>query len=82
MNRGELNYIKESVASVSKSKIRLKGGSLIAEMVAGTDDFSGGKDKWSFQDGESLFLNFEMNPLRDARGELTLNIIGNVAERK
>lgn len=65
--------------------IRLIGGSLRGDLV-----FNGkseavqnnGKNGLDFSHGEMLFLDFEFNPISRIKGNFSLNILGNVADKQ
>jgi len=65
--------------------IRLSGGSLEGDLIfngKSRDIENNGKNGLDFSDGEMLFLDFDFQPTNKIWGNFTLNILGNVVEKK
>jgi len=82
--KGEVRQLK-SENEEEKSKLRFAGGSLRGELVTrGTDESMriDGENGDEFSDGQMLYLDFEFEPTQDMEGQLSLNILGNVADKR
>ena len=82
--RGDVRQVKADIEESSK-KIRLAGGRIEGEMVLrgnqlGIDEL--GQDSLEFQDTEMVYLDFEFEPTDKVSGQMSLNILGNVANKQ
>ncbi len=67
-----------------RDAFRLAGGRLEGDFVLtglSSDIDEDGKDGLGFSNGEMLFLDFEFQPTGKLKGDLTLNILNNVADK-
>ena len=65
--------------------IRLTGGSLRGDMVfngKSEEVENNGKNGLDFSNGEMLFLDFEFQPFSRLEGNFSLNVLGNVVDKK
>ncbi|MDJ0778571.1 MAG: hypothetical protein QNJ85_11965 [Gammaproteobacteria bacterium] len=65
------------------NKFRLVGGSFTGEMfVQGFDSDidEDGEDGLTFSDGQMAFFDFAFEPTRDIKGDMTVNLLANVAD--
>lgn len=65
--------------------IRLSGGRLMGDMVfngKSQDIETNGKNGLDFSNGEMLFLDFEFNPTTRIKGDISINILGNVVDKQ
>ncbi len=69
----------------SKRKFQFTGGRLQAEMVVRGDEKGideDGENDLEFSDGEMVFLDFGFQPTQQVSGQMTLNVLANVAEKQ
>ena len=69
----------------SRRKLQLTGGDIRAEFaLRGTEEEIriDGEDAVEFSDGQMLFLDFGFQPTEDLDGQFSINILGNVAEKR
>ena len=84
----ELYELKSEVRKLKadtkeKKKFELTGGSLKFEMALKGDEYlvdQLGDDGDEFTDGQMAFIDFGFQPTKEIEGQLTLNILGNVAD--
>jgi beta-galactosidase len=82
--KGEVRALKAESAE-EKRKLRLTGGDIRTEFV-----FRGfeneiterGEDAVEFSDGEMVFVDFAFNPSENLEGQFSLNVLGNVADKR
>jgi hypothetical protein len=82
--KGEVRQLKED-SQEQKSKLRFAGGLLHGELVTRGSEESvrvEGEKGVEFSDGQMLFLDFEFAPTQDIEGQFSLNILGNVADKR
>ena len=82
--KGEVGKLAAESAE-DKRMLRFAGGRLDGEMVVrgnetGIDER--GNDSLTFQDTQKLFLDFEFQPNDRTQGQMTLNVLGNVADKQ
>ncbi|NNE47263.1 MAG: hypothetical protein HKN37_11445, partial [Rhodothermales bacterium] len=80
--KGEVRLLK-SENKEQKQKLTFTGGSLQGEMVVKGEDVAikeQGENGLEFSDGQMLFLDFGFQPREDVYGQMTVNILGNVAD--
>lgn len=80
---GEVGSIKERTSGLER--IKVEGGQIRAELVCSTDDTIIGKGKnggFLLSDGEMVFLRFGFKPLSNLKGELSVNVLGNVPQKR
>lgn len=82
IQRGELNAMKEQLKE--EKMIKVTGGRILAELVVNSDNekIQEGKKGLNVSDGEMVFIDFEFNPLNNLKGTLSINILGNVPDKK
>ena len=69
----------------SKKRFQLTGGRLQAEMVVRGDERGideDGENSLEFSDGEMVFLDFGFQPTEQVSGQMTLNVLANVADKQ
>ena len=81
---GDVRLLK-AANEESKRKLQFTGGRLQGEMVlrgneSGIDE--DGEDSLEFSDGEMVFLDFGFQPTDQVSGQMTLNVLGNVAQKR
>ena len=82
--QGDVRYLKAE-AEEAKRKLQFTGGSLRGELVtrgqeqAITED---GENAVEFSDGQMAFLDFAFQPNEKIDGQFTINVLGNVAEKR
>jgi len=79
--------VRRTMAAVTESerKLRFTGGRLQAEFVARGEDQpiqEDGENAIEFSDGQMLFLDFAFNPNANLSGQFTINVLGNVADKR
>ncbi|NNL47617.1 MAG: hypothetical protein HKO76_04560, partial [Acidimicrobiia bacterium] len=82
--KGDVRLVKAENEE-SKRKLSFTGGRLQAEMVVrGDDKFldEKGEDGLFFSNGEMVFLDFGFQPTDKVSGQMTVNVLGNVAEKR
>ncbi len=82
--KGEVRLLK-SENKESKQKLRFTGGSIQGEMVVkGSDQdiTEQGENGLEFEDGQMVFLDFSFQPSEKIEGQMTVNILGNVADKE
>jgi hypothetical protein len=82
--KGEVRQLK-SESEESKKKLAFAGGRLRGELVTRGSEKSvreDGDNGIEFSDGQMLDLDFEFQPTDDISGQFTLNILGNVADKR
>ena len=84
INKGEINSIKANLSENMVPKFRIKSGKIVAEWVGyGTDTSikSNKKEGLTLSDGEMVFIDFAFNPYNNLKGSISLNILGNIANK-
>jgi len=82
--RGDVRQLKAD-SSESKRWLKLTGGDIRGEFAfRGTEEEIriDGEDAVEFSDGQMIFIDFGFNPTEDLEGQFSLNILGNVAEKR
>ena len=82
--RGDVEKLKADNFEDGR-KLRFTGGRFQGEMVLrGTEQelSEDGENGVSFSDGQSVFLDFGFKPTDDIEGQMTVNILGNVAQKR
>jgi hypothetical protein len=82
--KGEVRQLKADNTE-SRRKLQLTGGDIRAEFaLRGTEEEVriDGEDAVEFSDGQMLFLDFGFQPTEDLEGQFSINILGNVAEKR
>ncbi len=82
--KGEVRQLK-SENKEDKSRLQFKGGSLIGELVVKGEEADikiDGENALEFEDGQMVFLDVGFNPTQNIQGEMTINILGNVADKE
>ncbi len=82
--KGEVRQLK-SENEESKKKLSFTGGRVRGEFVTRGSDESiraDGEKGVEFSDGQWLDLDFEFQPTNDLSGQFTINILGNVADKR
>jgi len=82
--RGDVRLLRAENEE-SKRKLQFTGGRLQGEMVVtgnekGLDE--DGENSLEFTDGQMVFLDFGFQPNDKVSGQMTLNVLGNVAEKR
>ncbi len=80
---GDVRLLQEE--KKKNDAIHLSGGSLEGDLVfngKSRDIEKNGKNGLDFSDGEMLFLDFDFQPTSKIWGNFTLNILGNVVDKK
>ncbi|MGB5331582.1 MAG: hypothetical protein WBN05_03475 [Woeseiaceae bacterium] len=82
--RGDVRLVKAD-AEENKRKIQFTGGRLQGEMVVRGNDLGlteDGENSLEFSNGEMVFLDFGFQPTDKVSGQMTLNVLGNVADKR
>jgi len=82
--KGDVRQLKAANAE-SKRMLRFTGGDLRVEFAsqASEEDIRiDGEEAVDFSDGEMIFLDFAFQPTDNLEGQFSLNILGNVAEKR
>ena len=82
--KGDVRAVKAEMEE-DKKKLSFTGGRLQAEMVVRGDELgfsADGERSLSFSDGQMVFLDFGFQPSDRVSGQMSLNILGNVAEKR
>ncbi len=82
--KGEVRFLK-SENKERKQKLSFTGGSIQGEMVVkGSDQdiTEQGENGLEFSDGQMVFLDFGFQPNEKVSGQMTVNILGNVADKE
>ena len=82
--KGDVRQLKAEVDEESK-KLQFTGGSLRGEFVfRGTEQTieEDGENATEFSDGQMAYLDFAFQPNERVDGQFTVNILGNVAEKR
>lgn len=82
--QGEVRELKATV-NENKRKLRFTGGEIRGEMaLRGYDQEleEDGENALEFSDGEMLFLDFEFQPSNNIEGQFSVNVLGNVANKR
>jgi len=82
--KGEVRFLK-SENKESKQKLQFTGGSILGEFVikGQEEDIDElGENGDEFSDGQMAFLDFGFQPTENVSGQMTLNILGNVADKE
>ncbi len=82
--KGEVRFLK-SENKERKQKLSFTGGSIQGEMVVkGSDQdiTEQGENGLEFSDGQMIFLDFGFQPNEKVEGQMTVNILGNVADKE
>jgi hypothetical protein len=82
--RGDVRQVKADNTERNRL-LRFTGGDVRAEFAfRGTEEEIriDGEDAVEFSDGQMLFLDFAFQPSEDFEGQFSLNILGNVAEKR
>ncbi len=82
--KGDVRVLKAEI-NEGKNKLNFTGGRLQGEMVvrgneSGIDE--NGEDSLEFSDGEMVFLDFGFQPTDKVSGQMTLNVLANVANKR
>ncbi len=82
--RGDVRLVKAENEEAAK-KLKFTGGRFQGEMV-GRGNKAGfdvdGRDSFEYSDGQMVFLDFEFQPSDKVSGQMSLNILGNVAQKR
>jgi len=82
--RGDVRRVKAEVNEASRI-LRFTGGRLETEFVARGEDQpieEDGENAIEFSDGQMVFLDFAFNPNSKLNGQFTLNVLGDVADKR
>ena len=82
--KGDVRLLKAENEE-SKTKLQFTGGRLQGEMVVRGSELGldvDGENSLEFSDGEMVFLDFGFQPTDKTSGQMTLNILGNVADKR
>ncbi len=82
--KGDVRRVKAD-ADEQRRTLRFTGGRLQAEFVARGEDQpikEDGENAIEFSDGQMVFLDFAFNPNNKLNGQFTLNVLGNVADKR
>ncbi|MGB5721056.1 MAG: hypothetical protein WBM34_10200 [Woeseiaceae bacterium] len=82
--KGEVRLLK-SENKERKQKLSFTGGSVLGEMVLKGEDrdiTQFGENGTEFSDGQMVFLDIGFQPSDKLNGQMTLNILGNVADKE
>ncbi len=82
--RGEVRLLK-AANEERKGKLSFTGGRVEGEMVVKGDELGldqDGEDSLLFSDGQMVFLDFAFQPTEKVSGQMSLNILGDVAEKR
>ena len=82
--RGDVRRVKAEVNEASRI-LRFTGGRLETEFVARGEDQpieEEGENAIEFSDGQMVFLDFAFNPNSKLNGQFTLNVLGDVADKR
>ncbi|MEM7431881.1 MAG: hypothetical protein AAF351_08070 [Pseudomonadota bacterium] len=82
--RGDVRQLRAE-SDEAKRKLRFTGGRVQAEFVARGDEAGiqeDGENDIQFSDGQMLFLDFEFEPTDQIAGQMSLNVLGNVADKR
>ena len=82
--QGDVRLVKAELEE-QKRKLQFTGGRLQGEMVVRGNDLGievDGKDSLEFSNGEMIFLDFAFQPTDKVSGRASLNILGNVADKR
>ena len=82
--RGDVRLVKAD-AEENKRKLQFTGGRLQGEMVVRGNDLGlnvDGENSLEFSDGQMIFLDFGFQPTDKVSGQMTLNVLGNVADKR
>ncbi len=82
--KGEVRFLK-SENKERKQKLSFTGGSFLGEMVIKGNDqdiTEDGENGLEFEDGQMVFLDFGFQPNENLEGQMTVNILGNVANKE
>jgi hypothetical protein len=82
--KGDVRAVKAEMEE-NKKKLSFTGGRLQGEMVVRGDELgvsADGERALTFSDGEMVFLDFAFQPSDRVSGQMSLNVLGNVAEKR
>ncbi len=82
--QGDVRYLKAE-AEEARRKLQFSGGSLRGEFVFKGQEQAikeDGEDAVEFSDGQMAFLDFAFQPNEKIDGQFTLNVLGNVANKR
>ena len=82
--RGDVRQLKADNRE-DRRKLRLTGGDIRGEFAfRGTEEEIriDGEDAVEFSDGQMLFVDFAFEPTENLEGQFSINILGNVAEKR
>ncbi len=82
--KGEVRQLKAE-SKEQKSRLRFEGGSLIGELVVKGEEESiriDGENALEFENGQMVFLDIGFNPNQKIEGQMSINILGNVANKE
>jgi len=82
--RGDVRRVKAEVVE-SERRLRFTGGRFEAEFVTRGEDQpieEEGENALEFSDGQMVFLDFAFNPNSRLDGQFTLNVLGDVADKR
>ena len=82
--KGDVRLVKSEMEE-NKRKLSFTGGRLHGEMVVRGNDLGltqDGENSLEFSNGEMVFLDFGFQPSDKVSGQMTLNVLGNVADKR
>jgi len=82
--QGDVRYVKSEIEE-SKKKLQFTGGRLEGEMVVRGNDLGldvDGENSLEFSNGEMVFLDFGFQPSDKVSGQMTVNVLANVADKR
>jgi hypothetical protein len=82
--KGDVRFVKSEIEE-DKRKLSFTGGRLEGEMVVRGNDLGltvDGENSLEFSNGEMIFLDFGFQPTDKVDGQMTLNVLGNVADKR
>ncbi|MGI9270544.1 MAG: hypothetical protein ACR2QT_02120 [Woeseiaceae bacterium] len=82
--RGDVRQLKAEIEE-DKKKLHFTGGRLQGELVLRGNELGideDGEDSVDFSDGQMVFLDFGFQPNDKIDGQMTVNILGNVADKR
>ena len=82
--RGDVRLVKSENEEASK-KLQFEGGRFQGEFVTRGNETEfdvDGRDSLEFSDGQMVFLDFTFQPSEKVSGQMSLNILGNVAQKR
>ncbi len=82
--RGDVRLVKAENEE-DKRKLRFEGGRFQGEFALRGNDTGidvDGRDSLEFSDGQMVFLDFAFQPTEKVSGQMSLNVLGNVAQKR